>query len=240
MHATYAFLMSMEEIGVELRKGSAILDAIIQSQEDYETAAAEAAVNWFENEYANGNTDENNWYQPMALILADGMVINTAESGDWRSRDTWATSFENEHPDPKTRLAEALRLGLLFVACEMRLHKDIPVITIGQPSDAEQKAIDKVDSMSVDELDEAIRNVIPKRLSKAYKSAVGKRTRERLDMEQYQRDKTARSFEIYVNSVVPGFAEYPERPNRYRCFDLRHNQIEDVSNVCVLFVDIHT
>ena len=93
----------------------------------------------------------------------------------------------------------------------------------------------KINRMSFDELLKAIREWIPKTLSRAYADVnPGKKDKDRF-LTDYLRQKRASVFEILNECSKPPFAS-PRSPYEYRAFAL----CDPEKGNAVLFVDIHT
>lgn len=210
MHAIYSFLMDLP-----IKHCAKDLKVEADSQ--------------FESQYVP-LCDENNWFQETALITKTGRVIQLCGRGDWRGRDSWYGIIRKV--EPAKRWDWAWKFSLSAVATELELF-DAPSLGIApDPAGGRQK----IQQMSFDGLLKAIREWIPKTLSRAYAEVKpGKQDKDRF-LSDYLRQKRAAVFEILNDCPKkPPFA-WPRSPYEYRAFTL----CESEKGNAVMFVDIHT
>lgn len=191
-------------------------------------ALKKQALSEFEEQYVP-LCDENNWYQEMALVTETGRVIQLCGAGDYRGRDSWHGVLKKIDRDKRWHWA--WKFSLDCVATDMELF-DVPFIGILPDPKGGRK---KIEQMSFGEVLEAIREWIPKVLSKAYAEVKpGEKDRDRF-LTDYLRQKRAAIFEILNDCSKPPFA-WPRSPYEYRAFAL----CESEKGNAVMFVDIHT
>lgn len=186
------------------------------------------AVSEFETQYAP-LCDENNWYQETALITKSGRVLQLCGNGDWRGRDSWhglITKVERQK-----RWDWAWKFSLECVASEMQLF-DCPNIGILPDPQGAQK---KMEQMTFDELLDAIRDWIPKTLSRSYAEIKPRKKGEDTFLTDCTRQRRAAVFEILNECKKPPFA-WPRSPYDYRAFSL----CDAAKGNAVMLVDIHT
>ena len=209
MHAIYTFLMQLPD-GPRVKN------------------LKKEALSEFESQYVP-LCDENNWYQEMALVTKTGRVIQLCDHGDYRCRDSWYGVIRKI--DREKRWDWAWKFSLDTVATDMELF-DIPSLGILPDPKGGRK---KMEQMSFDELLGAIRDWIPKRLSRAYAEVRPGRKGVDSFLTDYLRQKRAALFEILNECSMPPFA-WPRSPYEYRAFTL----CEPEKGNGVVFVDIHT
>ncbi len=209
MHAIYTFLMQ--------------LPANRCTKELKEEASSQ-----FETQYAP-LCDENNWYQETALVTRTGRVIQLCDNGDWRGRDSWYGVIRKV--EPKKRWDWAWKFALECVSTDAELF-NIPSIGILPDPEGGSR---KIEQMSFDELLNAIREWIPKTLSRAYSEIKPRKKGEDTFLTDHARQKRSAVFEILNECSRPPFA-WPRSPYEYRAFAL----CEPEKGNAVMFVDIHT
>jgi hypothetical protein len=228
MHATYGFLVSLDELRHNLPEDAKPKDLL------------EAAVGEMEL-WADKQCDENNWFRDLALVTATGEVISSLE-------DMEGGTFLGDviHEKKGREIFDvAYRFALGCVANDLELY-DVCPINVGQ----EDKNRDKVDELGTDALIAEIQKQIPARLSKMYADfqpvVVKDGERGEFDREGYKREKITRAFEWFVNSLnngAPGFSDQGT-PYEFRNFDIRGDRrgcpMTDDQELAILFMDIHT
>ena len=209
MHATYSFLLSIDNDAADI------------------PAAADGAF----DSLFNNQLDDNNWYQPEALILKDGRAFQMCEKDDWRGRGCLLD--ETISPIlPADRWQWAMHFALSCVAIDLHLFGTSGIALGEQDSGAK-----KIDGSSWDDLVAAIEDELPRRLSNAYSEIVGKKKLDAFDLKEYERAKDAVRFEAFRNSERKPFTDNGHlTPYNYRCFDLTNGEEPNA----VLLVDIHT
>lgn len=220
MHGAYCFLIEIDPTDSLENQGIEAIDSF--------------------NSLFSSRLDENNWYEPMALVTQNGEVLNLVEKGDYRGREEFAsTTFANIPVDQVWNASH--KLALECVAVEMRLFASSPY------SFAEKQGNKKIESMSYDEINNAIAVEIPQALSNMYKASVNDLkmafTKESFPGEgAYLRNQLATQLEAYSDSEIKPFTQKYLTPYCYRCFDLRDENNGEVfnENVVMLWVDIHT
>ena len=209
MHAIYTFLMQLPDgqCAKNLKK---------------------AALSEFESQYVP-LCDENNWYQEMALVTQTGRVIQLCDYGDYRGRDSWYGVIKKVHREK--RWDWAWKFSLESCAVDMELF-NVPSLSILPDPKGGHK---RIEQMSFDQLLEAIRDWIPKTLSRAYAEVKPGRKDQDSFLADHLRQKRAALFEILNECSRPPFAS-PRSPYEYRAFAL----CEPEKGNAVMFVDIHT
>ena len=209
MHAIYTFLMQLPAglCARELKK---------------------KALSEFETQYVP-HCDENNWYQAMALVTRAGRVIQLCGKGDWRGRDSWYSVIRRI--DEEKRWDWAWKLALDCVATDMELF-DAPSLGILPDKKGGRKRIER---MSFDEVLAAIRDWMPKTLSRAYAEVKPGGKDGDLFLTNHLRQRRAALFEILNECAKPPLA-WPRSPYEYRAFAL----CEPEKGNAVMLVDIHT
>jgi len=192
MHANYLFLMSVEE-------GDQPMDIV---------------SNW--EERMQPLMDENNWYEPLAVVYPDGKVFNAATPGDWRGRDEFAGGFFEDTKDP-WKAAWDLAAGC--VGDDLTDHTDL----------------DAPNVKTVEELRDAI-PYYERWVAKAYETTPDQHT-------IWKRGKISHVLNELLYRGVDNerfpFTAGPISPyDNIRAQDLDYNN--DFENVCILVVDIHT
>lgn len=101
---------------------------------------------------------------------------------------------------------------------------------------------DKIESMSADEIFNAIITDIPEKLSEAYNKAIGIGSSTEYERERYIRRIQSRGFEMFINSKIPPFSPTISSPYTWRCYDLRssYNHDFDYEKSAIISVNIHT
>ena len=209
MHGMYSFLM---ELPIKLCSKDLKKEAISQ----------------FETQYVP-LCDENNWYQETALITRTGRVLQLCGNGDWRGRDSWYGLIRKV--EPQKRWDWVWKFALECSATEMQTF-DVPDIGILPDRKGGHK---KMEQMSFDGLLRAIREWVPKTLSRAYAEIKPKKKGEDTFLTDYTRQRRAAVFEILNESPKPPFA-WPRSPYDYRAFSL----CDAAKGNAVMLVDIHT
>jgi len=233
MHATFVFLID----GIEGKSNSSDMKEVVDE-----------VVCSFEERYGHA-CDENNWWQPEAVLFQDGTIINAAEQEDWRGRDKFAERTIHSCPEASERWQWGKDFAMQCAALEMELYGSDSFGLASKGSEREGKK-KKVSEIPYDELIDAVSSEVPNELSKMYATVSsvphpsGHWSKEDSDvrMSNYTRSKIARSFELFVESDIKPFTRYTESPYTYRCFDLRHDSygVDVTDDTVMLFVDIHT
>jgi hypothetical protein len=233
MHATFVFLID----GIEGKSDSSDMKEVVDE-----------VVSVFTDRYGHV-CDENNWWQPEAVLFQDGTIINAAEQEDWRGRDKFAERTIHSCPEASERWQWGKDFALQCTALELELYGSDSFGFVPDGSEREEKK-KKVNDMAYDELVSAISKEIPNSLSKMYatvssldvSSSSAQVARRESSIEDYKRSKIARTFELFVESDIKPFTRYTESPYTYRCFDIRHDSygVDVTDDTVMLFVDIHT
>ncbi|HIG58684.1 MAG TPA: hypothetical protein EYQ21_04720 [Flavobacteriales bacterium] len=241
MHATFVFLID----GIEGKSDSSDMKEVIDE-----------VVTTFESRYGYV-CDENNWWQPEAVLFQDGTVVNAClgEENDWRGRDKFADHVMEKCPEDSERWKWGKEFAMQCTALELELYGSD---SFGLASKGSERAEKKktVGELSYDELIDAVGREVPNALSKMYATvsagdvsmqgqiSAGEESGKLGDvrMSNYKRSKISSTFELFVESDIKPFTRYTESPNKYRCFDLRHDSygIDVTDDTVMLFVDIHT
>ncbi len=217
MHAAYSFLVTVDP------KASA-------------AGLREAAISRFEY-YIASFGDENNGWEPMALILRDGRVLNLAEEDDWRERDEWAKNFLDEHPNGAERYDAAIRFALGCVVGDLL---DFPNIGIGPESDDAKNEKARREGMTDDELVAHTRKAAATMLMESF-AQLAKDEKDPDSLGSYRRRKLATMLDHLSECAVTPFSTCIGSPYDYRAFDLRADPTEAPGENCaILVVDIHT
>lgn len=203
MHAAYSFLISGD--------------------------TKETALSCFE-EYSERHCDENNWSQPVALILEGGDVINCASSGDLRGRDHFVGNSNLLEMCERVRFDWAKKFALECVVADM-----LSGISGSEFGDENASLAKEDKEQSYGDIIASIMRDVPPVLARMY--AGFKLSTEGFDMEGYSRMKLSEQFELFLKADCKPFTTYPVSPDDYRCHDLRDDRDSESS---ILVVDIHT
>lgn len=238
MHATFVFLID----GIEGKSDSSDMKEVVDE-----------VVCVFEDRYAYV-CDENNWWQPEAMLFQDGTVVNACigEEDDWRGRDKFADHVMKNCPEVSERWQWGKDFAMQCTALEMELYGSDSFGLVEEGSERAEKK-KSINELSYDELIDAVSKEVPNELSKMYATvSVGDisilgpmsptRVTADVHIKNYKRSKMASTFELFVDSDIKPFTRYTVSPSTYRCFDLRHDSYGIDVNDCtvMLFVDIHT
>jgi hypothetical protein len=204
--------------------------------------AAKAAVETF-NSYLDTYGDENNWSQELALLRKDGEVISLCEEGDWRGRDTWASSLL-ELPQEQ-RWDDMIKTAWRILGYDMRVNN---VSSLGLVRGEKEE---EFDLLSIDEIKELMLTQVPAGLAKAYAELVEKLSKpvdqpEKFDLDDYKRKKQVIVFEELLSAMgmdrlmgynyVPFLSQTsPYTGWRTMCLSNDHS-----ASHAILAVDIHT
>jgi len=235
MHATFVFLID----GIEGKSDSSDMKEVVDE-----------VVTTFESRYGYV-CDENNWWQAEAVLFQDGTIVNACLGGedDWRGRDKFADHVMKKCPEDSERWKWGRDFAMQCTALEMELYGSDSFGLVSEGSERAEKK-KTVGELSYDELIDAVGREVPNALSKMYATVSSSDVSNPLmregdgdaRMSNYKRSKIASTFELFVESDIKPFTRYTESPNKYRCFDLRHDSygVDVTDDTVMLFVDIHT
>jgi hypothetical protein len=215
MHATYTFIIDNDDPHDDLT--------------DPESAKGQfdSLKGAFDGQFGDERCDSNNWYTVYGAVLRDGTLLGDPE---------FVKSWTEKHPDASERFEAAVRFAVGCVAVDMDLFGGTTIALPGQErTDADRKP----DALSTDEVTEAIYDLVPAALAKAYTEF--KRGDESFDHEGYKRSRLSATFETFNDADLKPFSS-SGTPYEYRCFDIRnegHGE-EPGDEDAILFVDIHT
>jgi len=174
----------------------------------------------WEAEYIDIHGDENNWHSPISVHLGDKVYEN---------KEDFVLTDKSSDPFLSAMKIAAYDLELFGVS------------GFSLPG-TENPERDKIESMSADEIFNAIITDIPEKLSEAYNKAIGIGSSTEYERERYIRRIQSRGFEMFINSKISPFSPIISSPYTWRCYDLRSSYHLDFNyeESAVISVDIHT
>lgn len=218
MHATYSFLINTTATTPEAL-----------------AADAEAAF----DAYVEEHCDENNWSQAMVAINRDGLLAPLCPAEDWRGRD--GTQSEYVVIPAAKRFDAARHLAISCIAHDLEL-KGLRFFGIGEPTAAEKAAQDWLENASVEDIDKAIREEMPRRLAALWAAVDTERAFNDDRTGFYMVNKLSGIFGRYLSGrqyhpLLP-FVEATTPYDSVRAMDLTTEY--DENNSAIVLVDIHT
>jgi len=197
--------------------------------DDIQEKAAEA-IGSFECRFES-KLDENNWYKVWGVYLNNTTYVREDEGDDF---------VEAKKDEDNDYFFDPFLSALRIAAIDLRMYDTCGISIPGMPQDDGQN---KINSMTKEELIEAIITEVPNTLSELYKKAVGQKIDVMgFDREAYTRYKLSRGYELFINSHIYPFTVYTESPYVWRCFDARSDSGTDFNPAenAIVMVDIHT
>lgn len=189
-HATYSFLLSIEE-----ENDQDLIDAARSEMESYGE---------------NGHLDDNNWYSEMALLMSDGRVFQMCEKDDYRGRDS---CYEWLMGKPREQRWEFMRRWVLgCVVNDMGLAG--PRFGFGEPDPH------PTDDMTFDELLAYVRELAPKKISEGFATVRPPADPNGYTAEWYDLKRMTRVYLAFTDCEEVPYGESDLTPYDYRAFDL--------------------